>query len=87
APITREQMAVMLHRFVRLKDMELQTTSNITINFADQHHISYWATEAVNALQAAGIIEGRLGNSFDPLSTATRAEAAAVFVRLAETAQ
>ena len=98
APITREQMAVMLYRYMNINNIELPPSSNniitannndvatsnndITTAFADQDNISYWAIDAVVALQAAGIITGRPNNNFDPLDIVIRAEVAAVFVRV-----
>jgi surface protein len=79
-PISREQMAVMLHRFMLIMGIELPV-GEIT-EFIDQDNISPWAAEAVVAMQAAGIITGRPDGSFDPQATATRAEVAAIFARL-----
>jgi hypothetical protein len=82
-PITREQMAVMLHRFIMVFDIELPLTEARELTpFADIHSISYWALESAAFMQAAGIIAGRGNGIFDPQATATRAEVATVFVRL-----
>lgn len=44
--------------------------------FADDSDIADYAKDAVYALKAAGIINGREDNTFDPSNTCTRAEAA-----------
>ena len=79
APITREQMAVMLHRYSLVRSITLPTGA--TPAFADQLEISYWAATAVTGIQAAGIVRGRDDGRFDPRATATRAEVAAIFAR------
>ncbi|MCL2592264.1 MAG: S-layer homology domain-containing protein, partial [Defluviitaleaceae bacterium] len=77
--ITREEMAVMLYRFIEFVQLELPTGARRT--FVDQGSISSWATEAVTTIQAMGIIMGRPDGTFDPQATATRAEVAAIFAR------
>jgi hypothetical protein len=49
--------------------------------FADDAQIAGWAKEAVNAMAAAGLINGVGGGNFAPLKTATRAEAATLLAR------
>ncbi|MCL2574069.1 MAG: S-layer homology domain-containing protein [Defluviitaleaceae bacterium] len=78
---TREQIATMMYRYVQVMDITLPQGESIT--FTDQAEISPWATQAVEAIQVADIIFGRPEGSFDPQATATRAEVAAMFVRMA----
>ena len=80
--ITREQMAVMLHRFARARDIALPQED--ADPFMDYVYKSYWAVEAVDAKSAAGIIRGRPDGRFDPQGLATRAEVAAIFARFLE---
>jgi len=77
--ITREQMAVMLFRFINIMDVEV--TSDSAEVFTDQDTVSPWASEAVKAMQSMGFITGRPDGSFDPRATATRAEVATIFAR------
>jgi hypothetical protein len=49
--------------------------------FADEASISPWAKDAVSAMYAAGILNGKPGELFDPKGEATRAEVAAVMHR------
>lgn len=86
SPVTREQMAVMLHRFAQINNIDLPQT-NVNIGFIDQASVAPWATQAVAAMSAAGIIQGRLDGSFDPQATATRAEVAAIFARFVNIAR
>ena len=83
--ITREQMALMLHNYIKWKGIPFPTGSETT-PFADEDKISPRALEAIKAIQASGIIGGRPGNMFDPKTSATRAEAAAIFARFIEIA-
>jgi len=80
APITREEMAVMIVRYANIMGAVLPRVN--TTGFADQNHISPWAQDAIADVQAAGIIMGRANGNFDPSATATRAEVSAVFSRL-----
>lgn len=79
ANVTREQIAVLLHRYASSRGIWLP--QGPTATFTDQANISYWAADAVAAIQQAGIIQGRPGGEYDPLGTATRAELAALFAR------
>jgi hypothetical protein len=71
--ITREQMAVMLYNYARLTGVALPALREGV--FSDADEISPWAEEAVNALYASQIINGRLVNDFNPQGESTRAEA------------
>ena len=82
ASITREQMLVILYNYMNYKGYELPPSQ--AQPFADASEISSWALEAVKALQGIGIVTGKGNNIFDPQGTATRAEVAAVFVRIIE---
>lgn len=82
ANITRQDMAVMIQKFVKVMGYELPKVSKKT-TFADQSEISSYAAEAVSALQQAGIIEGRTaagnnGKVFAPKDNATRSETAKI---------
>ena len=80
--ISREQLAVMLYRYISAMNIGLSTEAKDA--FADESAISDWALEAVNTLRDAGLINGRGENRFEPRGTATRAETCAVVFRLAE---
>ena len=87
--ITREQMAVMMVNFTKAVAGNLPGSAE-PILFIDAGNISDWACEAVQAVQLAGIINGKpdaalsdggSGLRFDPKGNATRAESAAIIHR------
>ncbi|MBO6010861.1 MAG: S-layer homology domain-containing protein, partial [Oscillospiraceae bacterium] len=82
--VTREQLAAMLFRCANKFGVVLPEGESKTFTDADQ--ISEFAVEAVNAMSAAGIINGTPEGAFDPKGTATRAEAAKMIGVLASIA-
>lgn len=72
--ITREQMATMIYRFVTSKGIKLPENETV-INFTDANTFSSWATNAIYAIQKAGIISGFDNNSFYPKYNTTREQA------------
>jgi len=85
APITREQMAVMLYRYAEIRDIELRYTP--ATEFIDQASISAWAVDGVRSIQGAGIVIGRPDGGFHPQETATRSEVSAIFARFLDVTQ
>ncbi|MCL1883110.1 MAG: S-layer homology domain-containing protein [Defluviitaleaceae bacterium] len=81
-PITREEMAVMLNRYIESRGIAIP--ANEIVPFADHDDISYWALESVLAIQAAGIIVGFPNGTFAPQMTSTRAQVATVFAGFLE---
>lgn len=77
--ITREEMCVLLNKMYEYLGGKRRTT---TLTYADKSSISLWARPSVESMSAAGIVYGRENNNFVPRGTATRAEAAAVLLRL-----
>lgn len=71
APLTREQMAVLLTRALGL-------TGSAPVRFTDVGQIDAWALPGVQAAVAAGYLAGFPDGSFRPQAVATRAEAAVV---------
>lgn len=69
--LTREQMAVLLARALKL-------TGSTALTFSDAGQIAPWAQGAVAAAVAAGYLNGLPGGSFEPLANVTRAQAAKV---------
>ncbi|HIW31430.1 MAG TPA: S8 family serine peptidase [Candidatus Paenibacillus intestinavium] len=87
APITREQMGVLLHRTWQYKqftqDLE-QSGSSFLTSYKDQEEISSWAMEGISFAVQQGIIQGRATDILAPQNTATRAEAAVMIRRFAD---
>ncbi|MBE7028360.1 MAG: S-layer homology domain-containing protein, partial [Ruminococcaceae bacterium] len=77
--VTREQMAAMLTRYADYKKIE---AAEGDVSYTDDAEISEYAKEAVKIANKLGILIGNTDGSFAPKKNATRAEAAALFVRL-----
>ena len=83
-PITREQMATMAERFMEVRlHVALKAAEHPAAAFSDADQVSNWAKDAVEAMRIAGILQGDEQKRVNPKSGATRAEAAAVILRLA----
>ncbi|MGQ9512951.1 S-layer homology domain-containing protein [Thermodesulfitimonas sp.] len=85
-PITREQMATILARFLALKKIAAQPGAEevpaLLARFGDAANISSWARGACALAARAGLVTGRANARFGPQHEATRAEAATVLYRL-----
>ncbi|OXS53798.1 hypothetical protein B1A99_28255 [Cohnella sp. CIP 111063] len=79
AEITRAEMAAMIANAMGGSPGLAAATG-----FADDKLIPQWAKAAVNAVQQAGLMQGKSSGAFDPLGKATRAEAVAVLLNLLE---
>ena len=79
--VTREQIAVILHRYAEYLEMSTQQKGDMT-QFVDHHETSDWALEAKSWAVGAGLIIGKDGNRLDPTGDATRAEVATILERL-----
>ena len=77
AVITREEMAVILHRAAAYKNIVLSNYEDAkNYSFRDDSQIDEYAKQAVYVLKNDGIINGMGDDMFAPKKTATRAEAA-----------
>ena len=75
-PITREQLCKMMAAFAKYQGVPLgETTQKV---FADDARISNWAKREVYKCAAAGLVQGKGKNVFDPMGSATRAEVAVI---------
>lgn len=81
--ITREQMAVIIYRFMKVqgKDVSVGEETNI-LSFGDSDEISEFAAAAIGFVVGSGVMNGSSQTSFSPKGTATRAMAAMVIMRL-----
>ena len=75
--VTREQMAAIIGR-------QLKATSETALEYTDAGSISDYAVPYVSALTDMGLLTGD-NNMFNPASSATRAEAAALLSRVGKT--
>lgn len=78
--ITREQLAVMIYRALASKG-NLENESS-TQDFTDIDAVSDFALDAVNYVNAVGLMNGMGDGSFAPRSDVTRAQAAKVIYEL-----
>jgi|GEM_PF-4661245 len=81
--VTREQLAVMLARYMRYTGADIILTAEYRM-FADEADISDYAKSAVQDMNKLGIINGKGDGVIDPLGNSTRAEVAAMLHRFAE---
>lgn len=80
--VTRQEMAVILANYLQAGGRTLPQVSAPAV-FTDRGAVAGWAVDAVEAMRTTGVLQGKDGGRFDPAGTATRAEAAALFQRLA----
>ena len=79
-PVTREQMCVLMIRYLNSQGWTLDKT-NPAIDFTDADKISDWAKDAVNSCTRMGLINGTDNNMVAPQKDATRMEASTVLAR------
>lgn len=82
-PITREQMATIIARYVQSTGKALPTITD-PVTLQDMNAVSDWARDGVELMRTTGIIAGDGRGYFNPRGLATRAQAATVFMRLRE---
>ena len=80
AAVSREQMAVLTLKYFESDHIPYQTIHN-TSRPNDISDISPWAVDAALTLWQTGLFAGDANGNFQPRASATRAEAAALFMR------
>lgn len=88
AKITRQDMAVMLQRYMENVYSRKTEATIAKIEFTDETMIAAYAKDAVTAMQTRGIISGIADGSgyrFEPTASATRAQAAVMIANLYQT--
>lgn len=78
--VTRQQMAVFFVKYFENFGVDYTTGQNITGEPADLDGVAGWAKDAVLKLWRVGLLNGD-GKSFNPASSATRAECAMICYR------
>ncbi len=81
--VTREQMAVIMYRFAKMQEYDVEGETDISA-FYDSSEISDWALDAFGWANKSGIINGLSENILSPKNTSTRAEVATMLMRLCE---
>ncbi|MCJ8014540.1 S-layer homology domain-containing protein [Paenibacillus sp. KQZ6P-2] len=81
ASVTRQEMAVILHRALQLTDVEVKASNPSFSAYADDAKVAPYAKDAVKSLASAGIVSGD-ANIFNPTAAATRETVAAALHQL-----
>lgn len=85
ADITREQMAAILYRYAKYKGIDTIADENTNIlSYTDFDDISGYAITSMQWANGSGLMVGKTDTTLNPQDNATRAEAAAVFMRFVE---
>ncbi|MGO4107828.1 glycosyl hydrolase 53 family protein [Paenibacillus sp. YAF4_2] len=82
APITRQEMAVILAKAYVIAHDGTGTAVGTELPFSDKTFIATWALPSVQWAYEQGLLKGRSGDRFAPAASMTRAEAAEVVYRL-----
>lgn len=85
--ITRQQMAVMLSRALNYVNKSVPVYDEIFEKYTDNGSISSWAKHSVAEMLTTQIIKGKSETTIDPISNASRAEAAVMIKRLLQFTQ
>ncbi len=80
-PITREQFAVMLHRYAQHAGYDTAQGGMAIREYADYDEISGYALEAMAWANGNGLINGHDDGTLEPGGTTTRAQAASILMR------
>ena len=78
--ITREEMAVMVNNYLKIKNYKLTERDDMV--FQDESEISDWAKSAVHRLARCGIVTGKGDSRYDAHAGATRAELVSILNRV-----
>ncbi|MDQ0899015.1 S-layer homology domain-containing protein [Paenibacillus sp. V4I7] len=82
APITREELAVIIQRILKAETSPAPTS--LLSKFADSEDTASWGEEAMSLMVQEGIMNGVTETTLMPKGTTTRAQAAVILVRLLE---
>ncbi len=80
--ITREQMAAIIYRYAKYKGYDINVGTNA--GYKDTDDISEYAANAVDWAAEKGIMTGDTEGKFEPKTSTTRAQTAAVLMRISE---
>jgi hypothetical protein len=83
APITREQIAVMLYRYVELMGEKTDASGTLE-EYEDYQVISEFAQTEMKWATGMGLIKGTPEEKLEPKGLATRAEVATILMRWIE---
>ena len=81
APITREQIAVMLYRYALAAGLDVAVPAGFTLSSPDDGQVSDWALEGMRWAVHSGLVRGVDQGRLNPLGAATRAEGTVLLQR------
>ena len=81
--VTREEMAVFMHRYASSKMLNMTVTGNLYDSFSDRGSVSSFAVDAMRWAVSREVIRGS-GGRLNPQNTATRAEVAQIIFNYCE---
>ena len=81
ANITREQIATMLYRYAKYLGLDVGGSAALD-QFSDGGETASWAKDAMQWAVSAGLFEGSANGRLNPQGDATRAEVAALLMRM-----
>ena len=84
SPMTREQLALILSNYAKLKEYKAEGQGIDLKNYADYSSISSWALDGMEWAVNAGIISTKGQNTLAPTDNATRAEVATILMQFME---
>ena len=83
--ITREQIAVIMHRYAKYKGYDVSVGESTNIySYTDFDEISEYAISAMQWTVGSGLMKGKTETTINPKDFATRAEIAAILQRFIE---
>ena len=83
--ITREQIAVIMHRYAKYKGYDVSVGESTNIHsYTDFDEISEYAISAMQWAVGSGLMKGKTESTINPKDVATRAEIAAILQRFIE---
>jgi len=84
APVTRQEMAVMLCRYARYRGCDMDKTADLAA-YGDAAGIPDWALGAMKWANAEGLVTGVTATALKPGGNTSRAMAAVILMRFMET--
>lgn len=82
--ISRQELCKVLAAFLTYRGMELPEGTDTAGRYSDENRIADWARESVEQMTALGLLKGNADGTFHPGGPATRAQAAAILMRLSK---
>ena len=83
APITREQMTMILYTYAQYKDYDVSEAGSLS-SFVDHWQFSSWAEDSMVWALGAGLVGGKGEGLLDPADNATRAEVVQILMNFCE---